>query len=58
MVEVETGIQDDEFILIKSGVEDGQEVVTGPYRIISKELEEGMNIRRKEDKSKKDEEDS
>jgi len=35
---VETGIQDDEFIEIKSGLEDGDEIVTGPYDMISRKL--------------------
>jgi HlyD family secretion protein len=38
---VETGIQDNKFIEIRSGLEEGQTVVTGPYSLISKELTDG-----------------
>jgi HlyD family secretion protein len=38
MTEVKTGIQDNTYIQIKSGLEEGQEVITGPYRAISKRL--------------------
>jgi HlyD family secretion protein len=35
---VETGIQNDEFIHIKKGLNENDEVITGPYDIVSKEL--------------------
>ncbi len=38
MQEVKTGIQDNSHIQVLSGVEEGQEVITGPYRAISKRL--------------------
>lgn len=38
MQEVKTGVQDNTFIEITKGVEEGQEVITGPYRAISKRL--------------------
>jgi HlyD family secretion protein len=38
MQEVKTGIQDNTYIEILSGLETGQEVLTGPYRAISKRL--------------------
>ncbi len=37
-VKVETGIQDNYYIEIKNGLTDGQEIITGPYRIISRIL--------------------
>jgi len=46
---IQTGIQDDEFIIIDSGLELGEEVVSGPYSAISKRLEEGDQVRIKED---------
>ena len=52
MVEVKTGIQDDENIQILSGLEEGEEVVAGPYSAISRKLKEGMQVRL-EDKEKK-----
>ena len=38
LTEVETGIQDNTFIEILSGVEEGDEVITAPYRAVSKTL--------------------
>ncbi|MEE4177088.1 MAG: efflux RND transporter periplasmic adaptor subunit [Bacteroides sp.] len=38
---VTTGIQDSQYIEIKSGLEEKQEVITGPYRAISRELKDG-----------------
>lgn len=42
---VETGIQDTEFIHIKSGIEAGEEVITGDFEAVSKELMNGSKIR-------------
>ncbi len=53
MVEVKTGIQDDENIQILSGLEEGDDVVSGPYSAISRKLKAGMQVRL-EDKEKKD----
>lgn len=50
-VNVETGISDDNFIEIKTGLDTGQMVVSGSYRAISKELADGSNVR-VEEKSK------
>lgn len=44
MVEVETGISDNRFIQVMSGIDAGAEVVTGSYRILSRELEDGNSI--------------
>ncbi|MFN2431175.1 MAG: efflux RND transporter periplasmic adaptor subunit, partial [Cryomorphaceae bacterium] len=44
-VEVETGISDNTHIQILSGVREGDEVVTGNYRILSRELKKGDNIK-------------
>ena len=52
MVEVKTGIQDDENIQILSGLQEGEEVVAGPYSAISRKLKAGMQVRL-EDKEKK-----
>ena len=52
MVKVKTGIQDDEYIEILEGLEEGDEIVEGPYSAISRKLEEGTEVR-KEDKDKK-----
>ncbi|MGH7995697.1 MAG: efflux RND transporter periplasmic adaptor subunit [Opitutaceae bacterium] len=42
---VETGIADDTWIEVKSGVEPGQEVVSGTYAAISRILKDGMEVR-------------
>ncbi len=46
---VETGIQDNDYIEIKSGIEVGMRVVIGPYTAISKKLKDGKEIEEKED---------
>lgn len=51
--DVETGIQDQDYIHILSGLEQGDEVVTGPYTAISRDLKQGSKIRRKKEKDKK-----
>ena len=48
---VTTGIQDDTYIQILSGLKDGDEVVSAPYAAISKDLKDGMMVE-KVDKSK------
>ncbi|RZL45881.1 MAG: efflux RND transporter periplasmic adaptor subunit, partial [Pedobacter sp.] len=42
--EVTTGIQNDQFIIVKTGVKSGQEVVTGPYSAIQGKLKDGMVV--------------
>ncbi|MCH8169969.1 MAG: efflux RND transporter periplasmic adaptor subunit [Bacteroidetes bacterium] len=42
---VKTGISDDNYIQIKSGLKENQEVVTGSYRAISRELKKGSTVR-------------
>jgi HlyD family secretion protein len=44
--EVKTGIQDNTFIEIKEGLEEGQEVITGPYRAVSKRLKDGDMVKK------------
>jgi HlyD family secretion protein len=50
-VEVKTGIQDNDYIEISSGLTTGQEVICGPYSAVSKSLKEGSKIKivKKED---------
>jgi len=45
MVLVETGISDDNYLEIKSGLNGGEEVVSGSYRAISRELNDGSIVR-------------
>ena len=42
--QVKTGIQSDELIEILEGLEEGEEVVTGSYRAISKDLDNGAVV--------------
>ena len=42
--EVTTGIQNDQFIIVKSGVKAGNEIVTGPYSAIQNKLKDGMIV--------------
>lgn len=44
MVEVTTGIADDTYMEITSGLEGGETVITGPYSAISRELQPGTKI--------------
>lgn len=43
-VEVTTGIQNDQYIIIKSGLKTAQEVVTGPYSAIQNRLKDGAKV--------------
>ena len=52
MVEVKTGIQDDSFIQLE-GLQEGEEIVIGPYDAVSRKLKSGDKFVR-EDLSKKD----
>lgn len=45
MVEVKTGISDDTYMEIISGLENGQVVISGPYKAISKELEDSTKVK-------------
>ena len=56
-VTVVTGIQDDEYIQIKSGLEGNEKIVIGPYTQVSKKLEEGDEVTEKKDKKDKDKDD-
>ncbi|MBA3705816.1 MAG: efflux RND transporter periplasmic adaptor subunit [Bacteroidetes bacterium] len=49
-VKVKTGIQDNNYIEIKEGIKEGDEIISGPYNAISKQLKEGMEVK-KVDKS-------
>ncbi|MDQ3016419.1 MAG: efflux RND transporter periplasmic adaptor subunit, partial [Bacteroidota bacterium] len=54
MVKVETGIQDNEYIQILSGLEADQEVIIGPYSVISRKLKNGVALDRKKEGEEKD----
>ncbi len=46
MTRVRSGIQDNQHIEIREGLEEGQLVVTGPYRLVSRELRDGLEVER------------
>ncbi len=48
-VPVQTGISDDTHIEIKSGLDEGQQVVSGSYKALSQQLKDGSAITIKED---------
>lgn len=54
MVEVTTGIQDDAYIQVLSGLTGDEEVVSGPYSAVSRKLESGDRYTIKEKKDGKD----
>lgn len=45
MAQVTTGIQDDSYIQILTGVNDGEMVITGPYAALSRKLKNGDRVR-------------
>ena len=45
MIYVTTGIQDNDYIEIKSGVNVGDEIISGPYGAVSKILKDGKKIK-------------
>ena len=45
MVYVTTGVQDDDYIEIKSGILVGDEIISGPYGAVSKTLKDGTTIK-------------
>ena len=58
MKPVKRGISDDSYVEIVEGVEEGQEVVSGSYKAINRELEDGRKIKKGDPnkEGKKDEE--
>ncbi len=43
---VKTGVQDDSYIHILEGIKEGEEVVTGPYELLSKQLNPGDKVKK------------
>jgi HlyD family secretion protein len=44
---VKTGIQDDKYIQIASGVTENEEVITGPYDQVAHQLRAGAEVKKK-----------
>ncbi len=56
MVEVKTGIQDDDYIQIVEGLADGDEIIAGPYSAVARKLKDGKEVYKddgKDDEKKK-----
>jgi HlyD family secretion protein len=51
MIQVKTGISDFENIEIVSGLNDGQEIISGPYATVAKKLKEGDLVKKKDPKA-------
>lgn len=52
--EVQTGIADRDFIEITSGLKAGETIITGSYRALTRQLEEGSPIRERDAANQKD----
>lgn len=48
MIKVKTGIQDTDYIEIKEGIKEGDEVIAAPYAAISKQLKNGATVKKVE----------
>ncbi|MFA5972092.1 MAG: efflux RND transporter periplasmic adaptor subunit [Lentimicrobiaceae bacterium] len=46
MLKVKTGIQDNMYIQITEGLKEGQEIITAPYRAVSKKLKDGDKVKK------------
>jgi len=55
--EVTTGIQDDDYIQINSGLAEGDQIVVGPYAAVSRNLEKGSEVYIKDQDDKKEKKD-
>ena len=49
---METGIQDDENIEITKGLKEGDEIITGPYIMVSRTLKPGMKVKEEEEEDR------
>jgi len=54
-VDITTGIQDIEFIEVKTGLAETDEVITGPYVALSRKLKSGSKVHLKKDEKDKEE---
>ena len=55
--EIITGIQDNYFIEISKGLSDNEEIITGPYSVISKKLKDGIPVNKSVKEKEKDKKD-
>lgn len=47
-VEVTTGVQDNQYIEVLSGLKNGDEVIAGPYRVVNKKLNNDVAVEKKD----------
>lgn len=52
---VETGVQDDKFIQIKSGIQEKENIITGPYEQVAHKLNPGSEVKKKTSSSSNEE---
>ena len=55
---IEGGIQDSKYMSILSGLNEGDEVVTGPYEMVSRKLKDGRKVERSSGREKDDTEEA
>jgi HlyD family secretion protein len=48
MIKVKTGIQDNDYIEIREGIKEGDEIISAPYGAISKQLKNGTAVKKVE----------
>jgi HlyD family secretion protein len=53
LMPVLTGISNDTNIEVTGGLQEGQEIITGPYRMLSRTLKDGDRIKTKKEKEEK-----
>jgi HlyD family secretion protein len=56
MLPVLTDISNDTNIEVTSGLDEGQEVITGPYKVLSRTLKDGDAVKMKKEQKDKDSE--
>jgi HlyD family secretion protein len=56
MLPVKRGVSDDAYVEITEGLEEGQEIVSGGYKAINRELEDGKKIKKGQPEEGKDKE--
>ena len=52
LAKVKTGISDDSHIEVTEGLTEGQQIVSGGYAAVSRQLEDGKKIKKEEPKKK------
>jgi HlyD family secretion protein len=53
---VKTGIQDNRYIAVLEGLKEGEEVITGPYEEVARNLNAGAKVKEKKEQTEEEEE--